>query len=86
MMFLSGERKELKMDVTHLIESISVILVLLIGMLGIYYVNSFMANFLDMRGTFGSVLSGGLIPVIYILVGIKVTVEFFHLAEYLLRS
>lgn len=86
MLFLSGKRKELNMDATHAVESLSVILILIIGLMGIYYVNSFLANFMNTGSVYASVLSGGLIPIIYILVGIKVTVEFFHLAEYLLRS
>ncbi len=86
LLFLAGNKKELNKTATHIVESISVSIILLIGLLGIYYLNGFLANFIYSLGTFGSIISGGIIPIIYILIGVKVTIEFFHLSEYLLRS
>ncbi len=86
LLFLSENKKKLNSDVTHLIESFGVSIILLIGLIGLYYLNSFLGNFIPVDGVFGSVLTGGIIPIIYCLIGIKVSIEFFHLVEYLIRS
>ncbi len=86
LMMLSGNIKELNKTATHITESLSVTIIMLIGLLGIYYFNAFLANIIGDMGIFGNILSGGIIPIIYALIGIKVAVEFFHLSEYLLRS
>lgn len=86
LMLLSGNKKEIAGTATHITESFAVLVILIIGLIGIYMFNGFLSNIIDNLGIFGTVLSGGIVPVIYALVGIKVTVEFFHLSEYLLRS
>lgn len=86
LMFLSGNKKALAGNITHITESFAVLIILIIGLAGIYMFNGFLANITENLGVFGTILSGGIIPVIYALIGIKVTVEFFHLSEYLLRS
>jgi multicomponent Na+:H+ antiporter subunit B len=48
--------------------------VLAVGVLGIYYEGSFLANFLP-SGRIGSYLSGGTVFILYLLIGIKVLSE-----------
>lgn len=86
LMLLSGNKNEIAGTATHITESFAVLIILIIGLIGIYMFNAFLSNIIDNLGIFGTVISGGIVPVIYALIGIKVTVEFFHLSEYLLRS
>lgn len=86
LMLLSGNKNEIAGTTTHITESFAVLIILIIGLIGIYMFNAFLSNIIDNLGIFGTVISGGIVPVIYALIGIKVTVEFFHLSEYLLRS
>ncbi|MDY6788282.1 MAG: MnhB domain-containing protein [candidate division WOR-3 bacterium] len=85
LLFLSDRRREISSRASHAVESMAVIIILLIGLIGIYTANIFLVNFMG-TGMFSSIISGGIIPIIYSLIGIKVTVEFFHLTEHILRS
>ncbi len=58
------------------IESVSGLLFLFIGVLGIVYAGGFLDNQLLAPGEFGSLFSAGAIPVIYSLIGLKVGAEF----------
>lgn len=85
LLFLSDRRREISSRASHAVESMAVIIILLIGLIGIYTANIFLVNLMG-TGIFSSIISGGIIPIIYSLIGIKVTVEFFHLTEHILRS
>ncbi|MFO8062991.1 MAG: MnhB domain-containing protein [bacterium] len=85
LLFLSDRRREVSSGLSHAVESMAVIIILLIGLIGIYTANIFLINLMG-TGMFGSIISGGIIPLLYSLIGIKVTVEFFHLTEHILRS
>ena len=58
------------------IESVSGLSYLLIGLLGLAFAGGFLDTGVLPRGWFGSVVSGGAIPLIYILIGLKVGAEF----------
>ena len=57
---------------------------ILLGLLGLLLADSFLGNFLPL-GSIGSLFSGGVIPLIYIFVGIKVAAEITALIEYFIR-
>ena len=67
-----------------LAESLSGAGFILLGILGILFTDRFFDNFLPL-GSMGELFSGGLIPLIYIFVGIKVSAEITALVEYFIR-
>jgi multicomponent Na+:H+ antiporter subunit B len=67
-----------------LIEALSGAGFVLIGILGLLLVNQAFDNFLPL-GTLGKLFSGGVIPLIYIFVGMKVSAEITALVEYFIR-
>lgn len=68
--------KDYKLNHTGLtiLESFAGISFLIIGLIGLYTDGSFLTNFLA-TGTIGTLFSAGVIPIIYILIGIKVGAE-----------
>jgi multicomponent Na+:H+ antiporter subunit B len=67
-----------------LIEALSGAGFILIGILGVLIANRFFDNFLPLS-TLGELFSGGVIPLIYIFVGMKVAAEITALVEYFIR-
>jgi multicomponent Na+:H+ antiporter subunit B len=66
---------ELNHKADAIIESISGISFVLIGVLGILFAGGFLDNKILPMGTFGNILSAGAIPIIYSLIGLKVGSE-----------
>ncbi|MFO7939879.1 MAG: hydrogen gas-evolving membrane-bound hydrogenase subunit E [Bacteroidales bacterium] len=62
-------------NLIHTVESISGFAFVFIGILGIIYAGGFLDNSLLALGTFGTVLSAGAIPLIYLFIGLKVGAE-----------
>jgi multicomponent Na+:H+ antiporter subunit B len=69
-------KKWLKIERIKDYESVSIILFLILGLLGIFMGTAFLANFL-MKGELFQLLSGGTIPLYNILIGIKVGASLF---------
>ena len=67
----------------QLIESLSGIAFIIIGILGLVFGNYFLYNFLP-KGIAGDLLSAGIIPLIYIFIGIKVGSELTGLIDRLM--
>lgn len=65
-------------------ESLSGAGLVLLGILGMLLLNRFFENFLPL-GEVGRLFSGGVIPLIYIFIGIKVAAEITALVEYFIR-
>lgn len=63
------------------IESVSGLAYVAIGLAGIALAGGFLDNRILPLGQFGALLSGGAIPLIYILVGLKVGAEFSSILE-----
>jgi len=63
------------------VESISGLSYIVIGLLGIALAGGFLDTAFLPLGRFGSILSGGAIPLIYIAVGLKVGAEFSSILE-----
>lgn len=68
--------KWLNMRLLHDLESATVLLFLVIGLIGIGVGGAFLYNFLS-HGTLFNLLSAGTIPLLNILIGIKVGVSLF---------
>ncbi|KIM08477.1 MAG: hypothetical protein KU28_03515 [Sulfurovum sp. PC08-66] len=85
LMFLA-KNNELKLNhkITTLVEALSGAGFVLVGILGLLLVDRFLGNFLPL-GTLGKLWSGGVIPLIYIFVGLKVSAEISTLVEYFIR-
>jgi multicomponent Na+:H+ antiporter subunit B len=57
------------------LESISGVAFVILGVLGLVLASGFLNNSFLPLGTFGKILSAGAIPVIYVFIGIKVGSE-----------
>ena len=85
LMFLAkSDDFSLNHKIIELAESLSGAGFILLGILGILFADRFLANFLPL-GSMGELFSGGVIPLIYIFVGIKVSAEITALVEYFIR-
>ncbi len=69
-------KKWLNIKLLHDIEASSITLFLIVGLLGIALGGSFLANFLG-KGNLFSLLSGGTMPALNILIGVKVGMSLF---------
>ncbi len=58
------------------VESLSALMFVVVGILGIFVSGSFLANFLS-KGTLFDVISAGTIPVLNIIIGFKVAMSLF---------
>jgi len=67
------------------VESLAGSVFVIIGLLGILYGNSFLANILPL-GTVNTLFSAGVIPLIYIAVGFKVGSELTGLLDTMLKT
>lgn len=80
-----GNHYSLNHRLLKLFESLSGAGVVIIGILGFIVTNQFFGNFLPL-GDIGTLLSGGVIPLIYIFVGLKVALEITVLVEYFIKG
>jgi multicomponent Na+:H+ antiporter subunit B len=58
----------------NILESLGGTIFILIGLLGLLFSGYFLSNFLP-KGTINTLVSGGIIPLLYIVIGLKVSVE-----------
>ena len=85
LMFLAkSDDFTLNHKIIGLAESLSGAGFILLGLLGLLFLDRVFANFLPI-GSMGNLFSGGVIPLIYIFVGIKVSAEITALVEYFIR-
>jgi multicomponent Na+:H+ antiporter subunit B len=85
LMFLAkGDSFEINHKIISLAEALSGAGFILLGVLGLILTNRFFGNFLPL-GVTKNLFSGGVIPLIYIFVGIKVSAEITALVEYFVR-
>jgi multicomponent Na+:H+ antiporter subunit B len=75
LMMMANPKMEVSHKVISFVESVSGLAFVLIGILGIIVGGGFLDNRILELGTFGSLLSAGVIPLIYIAVGLKVGAE-----------
>jgi multicomponent Na+:H+ antiporter subunit B len=63
------------------VESISGVGFVIIGVLGVFLAAGFLDNHILPLGKFGTILSAGVIPIIYILIGLKVGTELTNVLD-----
>ncbi|NPA35675.1 MAG: cation:proton antiporter [Chlorobi bacterium] len=74
LMLISYRNFSISHNILSVIESLAGILFVVFGFMGLIYGGSFLENFMG-TGILNDLFSGGVIPVIYILVGFKVAAE-----------
>ncbi|MEA3513462.1 MAG: MnhB domain-containing protein [Campylobacterota bacterium] len=79
-----GDKFSLNHNIITIFESLSGFSFILVGILGVITLDMFFANFLPL-GEMGDLFSSGIIPLIYIFVGLKVAAEITVLVEYILK-
>lgn len=75
LLLLAKPNRKINHQLISVIESISGVAFVVIGILGIALAGGFLDNSIIGLGTFGTLLSAGAIPIIYIFVGLKVGSE-----------
>jgi multicomponent Na+:H+ antiporter subunit B len=75
LMLIALPRPALNHKVLAIIESLSGLSYVIIGLLGVFLAAGFLDNQIMSLGTFGTILSAGAVPIIYILIGLKVGTE-----------
>ena len=80
LMFLGQPKREIGHKLLGIIESVSGISFILLALAGILFASGFLDNSVLPHGTFGRLFSAGLIPLIYIFVGLKVGSELSSIA------
>ena len=75
LMFLAQPKKAIGHKLINIVESISGVSFVLLGVAGILFASGFLDNKILSLGRFGTLFSAGLIPIIYIFVGLKVGSE-----------
>ena len=76
LMLLTDPLRRFSHRIITVIESISGLLFVSIGVLGVLLASGFLDNRILPLGTFGDLFSAGAIPIIYSLIGLKVGAEF----------
>lgn len=79
LLLLAGDRVK-QTKALHFIEGFAGSLYIIVATLGLYFGVSFLGQYLPL-GEFNTLLSGGILPVIYIFVGIKVGTEIIGLYQ-----
>ena len=73
---LADPLREFSHQLISAIESISGLVFVAVGLLGMVYAGGFLDNRILPLGTLGDLISAGAIPVIYSFIGLKVGAEF----------
>ncbi|PNR88224.1 cation:proton antiporter [Petrotoga sp. 9T1HF07.CasAA.8.2] len=74
LMYISDDKFKEKMNAFNVLEGTSGVLVIVLGLIGLFAFNSFLYNFLP-SGEIGQLFSAGLTPILYVLIGLKVGSE-----------
>ena len=86
LLLISHKNFELSHSVVVILETFAGISYVFIGLIGLLILDVFLANFLPHDvSSMGLLLSGGIIPIIYIVVGIKVGSEMSMIAQDLIK-
>jgi multicomponent Na+:H+ antiporter subunit B len=80
LMFVAQPKKEIGHRMINIIESVSGVSFVLLGIAGIILAAGFLDNSILPLGKFGTLFSAGIIPIIYIFVGLKVGAELTGIA------
>ena len=87
LLFLANPNMKLKHSILTLGESLSGAAYVLIAIISLFKINILLGNFLPHPvSQIGELVSGGIIPIIYIIVGIKVGSEMSVIVEYFVKE
>lgn len=75
LLLLSASGKKIKHFFLDIVETISGVAFVILGILGIFFAGGFLDNSIFSLGTFGELFSAGAIPLIYSFIGLKVGAE-----------
>lgn len=85
LMFLAKKDYALSDTKFKIVEGLAGIAFVAIGLYGLFTQGSFLANFLT-TGTVGNLVSGGIVPIIYIAIGFKVGAELSGIVSDLVKA
>jgi len=85
LLYLADDKFRAKVTGFKVLESISGSLYIIIGLIGLFFFDYFLVNFLD-NGVLGELFSSGIIPIIYILIGLKVGSEISGIIDHFLTE
>lgn len=74
LLYLADDQFRTKIKGFKMLESFAGVSYVLIGLIGLFVFDYFLVNFLD-NGVIGELFSSGIIPIIYVLIGLKVGSE-----------
>ena len=86
LMFVSSNNFALSHHLVEVVETFAGISYVAIGLIGLIVIDSFLGNFLPHSiSQLGLLLSGGIVPIIYIIIGIKVGSEMSLIVQNMLK-
>lgn len=85
LLYLADDQFRTKVTSFKMLESIAGSLYVVIGLVGLFAFDYFLVNFLD-NGVIGTLFSSGMIPVIYVLIGLKVGSEISGIIDHFLTE
>jgi len=80
LMYISDDKFKEKMNAFNVLEGASGVLIIVLGLIGLFAFNSFLYNFLP-SGEIGQLFSAGLTPILYVLIGLKVGSELSNIID-----
>lgn len=83
LLLLAKPQSKLNHTIIRWVESVSGVAFVIIGILGIFLAGGFLDNKILPLGTFGTLLSAGVIPLLYIFIGLKVGSELTNIISHL---
>jgi multicomponent Na+:H+ antiporter subunit B len=85
LLYLADDEFRAKIKGFKIMESIAGSLYVIIGLIGLILADQFLENFLP-NGTVGALISSGILPVVYILIGLKVGSEISGIIDHFLTE
>lgn len=85
LLYLADDQFRTRVSGFKILESIAGTLYVAIGLVGLFAFDYFLVNFLD-NGILGDLVSSGIIPIIYVLIGLKVGSEISGIIDHFLTE
>jgi len=85
LLYLGDDQYRAKLHAFKVLEGTMGSLYILLGVSGLLVGNYFLENYLDL-GTFGNLISGGIIPIVYVLIGLKVGSELTGIFDHFMNE
>ncbi|HMA68964.1 MAG TPA: Na(+)/H(+) antiporter subunit B [Candidatus Mcinerneyibacterium sp.] len=80
MMYFASNNYRVNTTDIKILESLSGLSFIIIGIFGLFILGDFLQNFLN-KGIMGELFSAGIVPIIYILIGLKVSAELSNIVK-----